>query len=59
MQLEDELKYKIHEVSRQLTAKEEEIMQLKVKFKDERTLLENDKKKALKDAQDAQTKIDQ
>jgi len=36
IQLEEELKSKIMEVSRQLTGKEEEIMNIKKKFKEER-----------------------
>jgi hypothetical protein len=38
------LKHKITEVARQLTMKEEEIMALKVRFKEERFGLEGDKK---------------
>jgi hypothetical protein len=34
--LEEELKSKIHEVSKQLTNKEEEIISIKKKFKEER-----------------------
>lgn len=45
MQLEEELKQKIAEVSRQLTLKEEEIMNVKKRFKEERTTLEMDKKR--------------
>ncbi|TNV83154.1 hypothetical protein FGO68_gene15387 [Halteria grandinella] len=45
VQLEEELKQKIAEVSRQLTLKEEEIMNVKKRFKEERTTLEMDKKK--------------
>ena len=45
MQLEEELKHKITEVSRQLTVKEEEIMNVKKRFKEEKVLLEQDKKR--------------
>ena len=44
MQLEEELKHKIQEVSRQLGAKEEEIISIKRRFKEEKFGLENDKK---------------
>lgn len=37
------------EVSRQLTSKEEEIMNIKVKFKEERMGLENEKKRLQKE----------
>jgi hypothetical protein len=43
--LEEELKQKISEVGRQLTLKEEEVMNVKKRFKEERTTLEMDKKK--------------
>lgn len=59
IQLEEELKHKIQEVARQLTQKEEEIMQIKIKFKDERMQLEGEKKKLLKDVSDLQDKIEQ
>lgn len=45
VQLEEELKHKISEVSRQLTVKEEEVVNVKKRFKEERTALEQDKKK--------------
>ena len=54
--MEEELKSKIHEVSKQLTSKEEEIISIKKKFKEERIQLETDKKKAIKEASDAQEK---
>jgi hypothetical protein len=38
------LKHKIGEVGRQLTLKEEEIMNVKKRFKEERGTLETDKK---------------
>lgn len=42
IQLEEELKYKINEASRQLGVKEDEIVNVKRRFKEERTRLEND-----------------
>ena len=45
VQLEEELKHKISEVSRQLTVKEEEVVNVKKRFKEERFALEADKKK--------------
>jgi len=42
-----------------LTQKEEEIMQIKIKFKDERMTLEGEKKKLLKDVSDSQDKLEQ
>lgn len=44
---EEELKAKIFEAGRQLTIKEEEIMGIKKRFKEERNLLELDKKKLI------------
>ena len=43
--LEDELKGKVAEVSKQLTNKEEEIMSVKKRFKEEKVVLESDKKR--------------
>jgi len=40
VQLEEELKHKIAEVSRQLTVKEEEVVNVKKRFKEERLTLE-------------------
>lgn len=40
VQLEEELKLKIAEVSRQLTVKEEEVVNVKKRFKEERLSLE-------------------
>ena len=37
IQLEDELKHKITEVSRSLASKEEEVINIKKRFKDEKT----------------------
>ena len=45
IQLEEELKHKIQEAGRQLTLKEEEIMNIKKKFKEEKVSLESDKKR--------------
>ena len=45
------------EVSRQLTQKEEEIMNIKKKFKEERVQLETDKKKLTKEVADSQEKV--
>ena len=42
-----------------MTQKEEEIMQIKIKFKDERMTLEGEKKKLLKDVSDSQDKLEQ
>ena len=47
IQLEDELKHKIAETSRSLILKEEEVMNVKKRFKEERTALEMDKKRLL------------
>lgn len=57
IQLEEELKSKIQEVSKQLTSKEEEIISIKKKFKEERVQLETDKKKAQKEASEAEEKM--
>ena len=45
------------EVSRQLTSKEEEIMNIKKKFKEERVQLENDKKRLTKEVGEYQVKM--
>ena len=45
------------EVSRQLTQKEEEIINIKKKFKEEKVLLEHDKKKLTKEVTEAQDKV--
>ena len=45
------------EVSRQLTSKEEEIMNIKKKFKEERVQLENDKKRLTKEVGEYQGKM--
>lgn len=59
IQLEEELKHKIQEVARQLTQKEEEILSIKIKFKDERLNLENDKKRLAKEVVDGHEKLEQ
>lgn len=46
IQLEEELKHKITEVSRQLANKEEEVLMIKKKFKEEKNQLETDKKRS-------------
>ena len=46
------------EVSRQLTQKEEEIINIKKKFKEEKVSLENDKKKLTKELTDGKDKVD-
>ena len=45
------------EVSRQLTGKEEEIMNIKKKFKEERVVLETEKKRLTKEVADYQVKL--
>lgn len=45
IQLEEELKHKITEVSRSLAQKEEEVLQVKKRFKDEKIMLESQNKK--------------
>ena len=46
------------EVSRQLTSKEEEIIQLKQKFKEERQQAEHDKKRLQGQVSEYQTKLE-
>ena len=58
MQLEEELRHKITEVSRQLAGKEEEVLNVKKRFKEEKTALEHDKKKALAQMNDAVNKLE-
>ena len=58
IQLEEELKYKINEVARQLTLKEEEIMAIKKKFQEERLNLETDKKRLTKELAENHEKIE-
>ena len=45
-------------MSRQLTSKEEEIMNIKKKFKEERVQLETDKKRLAKEANDCRDKLE-
>ena len=59
IQLEEELKSKIMEVSRQLTSKEEDIIHLKQKFKEERVQGEHDKKRLTGQVGDYQTKLEE
>ena len=58
VQLEEELRHKITEVSRQLAGKEEEVLNVKKRFKEEKTALEHDKKKALAQMNDAVNKLE-
>lgn len=53
------MKHKIQEVSRQLTAKEEEIINVKRRFKEERTCLEQDKKSLTKQLERAKILLDE
>ena len=50
--LEEELKNKLLEVSRQLTNKEEEILNVKKRFKEEKVMLESDKKRLTAQVED-------
>jgi len=59
IQLEEELKHKITEVSRQLAGKEEEVINTKKRFKEEKTALEHDKKKANTTIEDLKVKLEQ
>jgi len=43
--LEEELKHKITEVSRSLASKEEEVLNVKKRFKEEKSQLEHEKKR--------------
>lgn len=47
VQMEEELRHKITEVSKTLANKEEEILTIKKRFKEERTTIEHDRKKAV------------
>lgn len=58
MAMEEDLKHKIFEVSRQLTLKEEEIMNVKKRFKEERVLLETDKKKLTQQLEDYKFRVE-
>lgn len=59
IQLEDELKSKIAQVSRSLATKEEEMIGVKKRFKEEKNLLETEKKKALAQVDELKARIDQ
>ena len=59
IQLEEELKSKIMEVSRQLTSKEEEIIALKGKFKEERQQNEHEKKRMSSQVNDYSHKLEE
>lgn len=58
IQLEEELKHKIAEVSRSLASKEEEVMSIKKRFKDEKNALETTNKRASNQIEDLKAKID-
>lgn len=57
--LEEDLSKKIGEVSRALTGKEEEIISIKRRFKEERVQLDADKKRMKAEIHDYQTKLDE
>jgi chromosome segregation ATPase len=57
--LEEELKSKIHEVSRKLAEKEEEIINIKKRFKEEKMGLLNDKKNLKQQVDDAKALLDE
>lgn len=56
--LEEELSKKIGEVSRALTGKEEEIINIKRRFKEERVQLDADKKRLKQEVNEYQDKLD-
>lgn len=56
--LEEELKNKLLEVSKQLTNKEEEIVGTKKRFKEEKVLLENDKKRLVMQVEDLKNRLE-
>ena len=58
IQLEEELKHKINEVSRQLANKEEEIIGIKKKFKDEKNQLEHDRKRATNQTEELKNRLE-
>ena len=58
MQLEEELRHKITEVSRQLASKEEEVLNVKKRFKEEKNILEHDRKKAMATIEDLKHKLE-
>ena len=57
--LEEDLSKKIGEVSRALTGKEEEIISIKRRFKEERVNLDADKKRLKQEVTEYQDKLDQ
>lgn len=57
--MEEELKLKIQEVTRQLTLKEEEILNVKKRFKEDKVLLEQDKKRLLQQLDDYKNRLEQ
>jgi hypothetical protein len=59
VQLEEELRHKIHEVSRQLATKEEEIINIKRRFKEEKLSLQSELKGFKKKVQDAKDLLDE
>lgn len=58
MQLEEELKHKINEVSRQLASKEEEVISVKKRFKEEKNQLETEKKRSLAQIEDLRSRLE-
>lgn len=58
MTLEDELRAKVAEVSKQLTTKEEEIMSVKKRFKEEKVALEQDKKRLTSQLEDYKNRLE-
>jgi centrosomal protein CEP120 len=58
VQLEEELKSKIAEVGRTLTLKEEEILNVKKRFKEERLTLEQDKKRLMTQAEELKNRAE-
>lgn len=59
VQLEEDLKHKIGEVSRQLTVKEEEVVNIKKRYREERTVLEQDKKKQQQSIEELKVRCEQ
>ena len=58
VQLEEELKSKIAEVGRQLTLKEEDILNIKKRFKEERQTLEMDRKRLVTQAEELKNRAE-
>lgn len=59
IQLEEELKRSIGEVTRQLTVKEDESLNIKKRFKEEKMMLEQDKKRLTAQVEDYKGKLEQ